>query len=199
MPTSAPPAAPTKPPPIVAFVGDSYTAGAGASDPSRNFVSLVAKHEGWQAVNLGRGGTGYIATSSQAGCGLDYCPNYQQMVPDVVARAPSVVFVSGGQNDSGRSDKDFSDAVKKLYDDLRAGLPDARIIAASPLGLDDPPSASLAARRAIVKKAVIAVGGEYLDLGQPLGRHPELMADDHVHPNDEGHAAIASAIVARLP
>src|SRR4051794_19196648 len=62
--TTAPASAPT-----VAFLGDSYTVGAGASAPERRWATLVAAARGWHELNFGQNGTGYVnsgATSDDA-------------------------------------------------------------------------------------------------------------------------------------
>ena len=43
-----------------------------------------------------------------------------------------------------------------------------------------------------------AVGGHYLDIGQPLGGHPELMQDDDVHPTVAGQVVLAGTIQAAI-
>jgi acyl-CoA thioesterase-1 len=73
------------------------------------------------------------------------------------------------------------------------------IYATSPLGDDDPAPRSLVSMGAAVDAAVTNVGGEYLDLGQPLAGRPELITGDGVHPNDDGYALIADTLVPLLP
>jgi hypothetical protein len=138
------------------FVGDSYTAGTGATDASTTFPQLVAGRMGWEAVNLGRGGTSYLATSDEAGCGLDYCPNYLEMIPAVVDAAPDIVVVSGGRND--QMSTEVAAQIDRFYTELRAALPDAVIYATSPLGDDDPAPRSLVSMGAAVDAAVTNVG-----------------------------------------
>jgi lysophospholipase L1-like esterase len=165
------------------FVGDSYTAGTGATDASTSFPRLVSDRMGWELVING--------------CGLDYCPNYVEMIPTVVAAKPDIVFVSGGRNDTTSDDVEAQ--IDKFYTELRAELPDARIIATSPLGDDDPAPRAFERLASTIEDAVTTVGGEYLDLGQPLEGRPELISDDDVHPNDDGYAAIADTLAPLLP
>jgi acyl-CoA thioesterase-1 len=179
------------------FVGDSYTAGTGATNASTTFPQLVAERMGWEVVNLGRGGTSYLATSDQAGCGLDYCPNYLEMIPAVVDADPDIVVVSGGRND--QMSTEVAAQIDRFYTELRATLPDAVIYATSPLGDDDPAPRSLASMGAAIEAAVTKAGGQYLDLGQPLTGRPELITGDGVHPNDDGYALIANTLVPLLP
>src|SRR6202035_5442745 len=82
--------------PKAAFIGDSITAGYGASSEPMRGTSLVSQKMGWIVHNFGRGGTGYLATSSREGCGLDFCPNYLGMLDDVASSDPDIVVVAGG-------------------------------------------------------------------------------------------------------
>ena len=131
-PTDAFSSAPTRAPmPTVAFIGDSYTAGAGASTPERRFPALVGASEGWIVENLGRGGTGYLATAGKQGCGLDHCPNYREMISAAQKVNPSIIIVSGGRNDLAMPGANAQ--VAGFYKDLRAAFPKATIRATSPL------------------------------------------------------------------
>jgi lysophospholipase L1-like esterase len=179
------------------FVGDSYTAGAGATDSSVSFARLATDRMGWDLVNLGRGGTSYLATSDAAGCGLAYCPNYVEMIPTVAAADPDVVVISGGRNDT--MGPEVAAQIERLYTELRAAVPDAQILALSPLADDDAAPPGFARMGATIKASVEETGGSYLDLGQPLAGRPELISDDGIHPNDKGHAAIADTLVPLLP
>lgn len=171
--------------PVVAFIGDSYSVGVGGD--GTKWTSLVSAHEGWQEKNFAVGGTGYTVTH---GCGQKTCLTYAQMVPQVVEVKPSIVIVSGGRNDPA----DFDPAVvSKTFQTIRAALPQAQIVATSPLWGATKPPASLGVLAQTVQKAVTSVGGRYVDLGQPLYGHPEWMTSDNVHPKAAGYRAIAEA------
>lgn len=189
--TTATPAA--APPPSAVFIGDSYTAGAGSSDPAQLFPTIVGKAQGWAVTNLGRGGTGYLAASGPLGCGLDYCPNYREMIEAAKDANPSIIIVSGGRNDLNMTG--LYDQVSGFYADLRASFPDATIRATAPLWDDDEPAPELEELGAQVKSAVESVGGEYLEIGQPIVGNPDLVSADGIHPNDAGYAAIATAVI----
>lgn len=182
-------------------IGDSYSAGAGATTPEEGWVFRLAGAEGWNLMDLSRGGTGYLSSltgNAKAACGLGYCPSYPEMIKDASAAAPDLVLVAGGRNDTGRDPGDESAAVRRFYTGLRAAAPKAKIVAVSPLWDASAPPAPLAAIAADVKAAAMSIGGTYLDIGQPLQGHPELLSGDGVHPNDAGHAAIAWAVQAKL-
>lgn len=171
--------------PVVAFIGDSYSAGVGGD--GTKWTSLVSAREGWQEKNFAAGGTGYTVTH---GCGQATCLTYGQMVPQVAEAKPTIVIVSGGRNDPA----DFNpETVAKTFQTIKAALPNAQIVATSPLwGAAEPP-AYLASLAQVVQKSVTEAGGRYVDLGQPLFGHPEWMTSDHVHPKAAGYRAIAEA------
>ncbi len=147
---------------------------------------------GWELTNLARGGTGYITTSDVNGCGLDVCPNYRQMIPAIVAAQPTFVVVTGGRND--RPSDDLTRQIQAFYRDLRVALPDAEIYATSPLTDEGAAPDSFQGLATTIKEAAERNSATYLDLGQPLEGRPEFIAKDGVHPNDDGHAAIAGSI-----
>ncbi|MDN3496514.1 SGNH/GDSL hydrolase family protein [Planococcus sp. APC 4015] len=195
-------ARPVAPPTVAVFVGDSYTAGAGSE--RGGFVPIVARGREWQAINLGRGGTGFVTkpgqdpAQAQVACGSDYCESYIEMIPAAVEADPDVVFVSGGRNDVGTDPALAADAVEEFFDALRAGLPDARLIVLSPLWDSDEPPSELALLATAVRSSALAVGAEYVDIGQPLQGRLDYISDDGVHPDDAGYAAIATAVSAAL-
>lgn len=185
----------------VAFIGDSYTAGAGATDPSHGWAATLARTQGWDMTNLARGGTGYLSAvtgNAKVACGLDYCPAYPEMVKDAAAANPAIVLVAGGRNDVTRDPDQEAAAVRAFYTQLRAALPNAKIVAVSPVWDATAPPPALGAIAADVKSAVVTVGGTYLDIGQPLQGRPDLISKDGVHPDDDGHAALARAVQAKI-
>lgn len=182
--------APTKKAKVVAFLGDSFTAGSGATGPTRRWTKLVSAANGWTEANFGFSGTNY-ATSGNVVGGTPYT----ERVQSIVAAAPEIVFVSAAGNSMGT---DQSAGVRETFQKLRAGLPKARIIATSPYFRAGEYPAVLKSFGTTIKAEVEAVGGEYMDLGNPLGARPDGMSDDGIHPNDAGYQLIADAVQARL-
>jgi lysophospholipase L1-like esterase len=180
----------------VAFIGDSYTAGSGASSPENRWTTRLATSRGWEEINLGSGGTGYLVTSKASDGSVR--KNYQDRIVAAVKAKPDVVLVTGGGNDLALNPVDVVAAVRDFYPALRKALPEAQIIAVNPLwGATEIP-AGLTDVQAAVKSSVSGVGGTFVDIGQPLVGHPELVIADKVHPNDQGAGEIAALTDAAL-
>ena len=184
--------------PKAAFIGDSITAGHGASSEQTRWTSLVSQKMGWIEHNFGRGGTGYLATSSREGCGLDFCPNYLGMLDEVASSDPDIVVVAGGENDMAQfASGPVSGAITDTFNGLRERLPSARIIAVGPFARDI--TSSVTAFDLVVQDAARAIGGEYVSLIAPKPAVQEdMFTADGVHVNDSGHAAIADRITSVL-
>ena len=184
--------------PKAAFIGDSITAGHGASSEQTRWTSLVSQKMGWIEHNFGRGGTGYLATSSREGCGLDFCPNYLGMLDEVASSDPDIVVVAGGENDMAQfASGPVSGAITDTFNGLRERLPNARIIAVGPFARDI--TSSVTAFDLVVQDAARAIGGEYVSLIAPKPAVQEdMFTADGVHVNDSGHAAIADRITSVL-
>jgi lysophospholipase L1-like esterase len=186
--------------PTAVFIGDSYTQAGGLPEAQR-WPTIVAREMVWQAVNLGRGGTGYLGSVSggnaRNACGMDYCPSFAEMIDDAAGHNPAVIVVAGGRNERGAwTDPAWAQGVIDFYRDLRAAAPQAVIYAVAPMWDDDPAPAESIFAYLVVQHAALKAGAVFVDLREPLAGQPELIARDGVHPNGDGHAAIAEAFAA---
>jgi len=199
-PTDSPtPASPTDRD-VAVFLGDSYTQGWGASEPIARWTTLVAYGAGWTEVNQGQGGTGYVTTAGVASCGQDDCPTYPDRVADIVAAAPDVVVIAGGQNDRWALATDpalVQAAVDRTFSLLREGLPNARLIAVGP-STAEPATAMITELDGWVRAAADRVDAEYVSLLDPVVIQSDMVAPDGVHVNDAGHRAIADRVLATV-
>ncbi|WP_072803514.1 SGNH/GDSL hydrolase family protein [Rhodococcoides yunnanense] len=181
--------------PSAVFIGDSYTSGAGASEPVKRWTSLVATDNYWNEENLGIGSTGYVTAAAE--CGGTPCANYQSVADTAISLHPRIVVVSGGLNDFTAFVDDPAPVVEAIYETLgklRAGLPDARIITVGPSAAGDVPP-FITAYESVVRDASAAVGAQFISLIDPVDVVTEdMIAPDGIHVDDRGHAAIAERV-----
>jgi acyl-CoA thioesterase-1 len=175
----------------VAFLGDDYTAGRGASAAGKGFVPRIGDRLHVTAHAFGTPGAGYAKRAGHP------ARNYLDLVPEVVAAHPDVVVVSGGRNDVADPPSTFRTATRDLFAILHTELPDAVLVAVAPWWGDSPHPRRLRVLDAPIRDAVQAAGGHYLDLPDPLVGHPNWMADD-ADPDDAGYAALARTLAPAL-
>jgi len=193
-----------EPKPVALFIGDSYSEGEWAKPLSDGFTYLVADYFGWQGENYAARATGYLRGDAPdsfpkiQGCTDRGCPDYLQQLNQAQADGvqPNIILVSGGRNDA-RSPK-LEAAINAFYEKLRKAYPDAEIFATSPIWYGGQVPSRLRHIKEFVAKAAASVDATYIDLGEPLLGHPELMSSDEVHPNTAGHAALAELITTRI-
>lgn len=194
--SASPTPSPTPTRPRAVFMGDSYAAGTGGDGV--RWTTLVAKQLGWQEVNLGRAGTGYLTSvtgaDAKSTCGKAECLSFPEMVPQVVAQEPTVVVVVSSTNTTS----DLSAVSLAMFRDLKKKLPDSRIIVMSPLWRSSPYPNNLVVLGKTLKKNAGLAGIEYIAVGSPLEGHPEWMAADGVNPNAKGQEALADALAVKL-
>jgi lysophospholipase L1-like esterase len=174
------------PPPVIAYLGDDWTSGDGASAKSLRFTTLLTEQLHADERNFGVAGTGYAKSSPDGG-------TYSSRVNAVVAADPQIVIVSGGRNDQSDDAQTAGAAAKALFAKLRAKLPNAVLIGVAPFWGDSDLPPEMVSLATAVNKGVTDAGGSYIDIEDPIHGHPNFMADD-ADPNDKGYAAIADAL-----
>lgn len=189
---------PTDSPVHVAFLGDSYTFGVGASEPTDGYAYLVAKHENWTARVVGLPGSGYVRVAIRDD------KNIAAGLSAVVAAQPQVVIVECGHNDA-MPKVDYTQTEAAAIKDLtalRTALPNATIVVVGPIWLNGYPDAkALYVRHAIHMAQERIPGTLWVD---PIAQHwftgsfTKRTGDDATminyaagHPNDLGYAHIA--------
>lgn len=195
--TSAGPApSPTPGATIVAFNGDSYTRGTGASSPERRWSTIVSADRGWYEFNPSVDGIGFVNNRGLA-LGDDLVDQIVEHDPP-----PDIVIVTMGLNDNFTMPAAADDIRAAMIDDLerfRAELPDARLIVVEPFWYADERPGSVEQIIGWVEDAAERVGADYIEgASRWLEGHPEWMADDVIHPNDDGYAEIARRMDAEL-
>jgi len=187
------PAAPALPALQVLTIGDSIMNGHGlpAGDA---WPYLVAADYGWSLDNDACDGVGVIAIGDPAKCNS----NYTGVIAAASTMTPDIVIFEGSSNDFGQDDAQLLAGTIADLRALRTEFPQAEIVGLSTLWGAGGPPGPVAAVNAQVQQAVEAVGGTYLDIGQPMETHPEMMQFDNVHPNASGQALIATTIEAAI-
>ncbi|SFR72031.1 Lysophospholipase L1 [Agromyces sp. CF514] len=185
--------------PVVAFYGDSYTLGTGASSPERRWSSIIAAGRGWREFNPSVNGLGFVNNRSASLGGP--APD---LVEAIVAHepAPDLVFVTMGLNDNfsmpSRADE-IRDAIDGDLARLSEGLPDARLVVVEPFWYTDERPESVEQIIGWVRSGAERVDAEWIGgASHWIEGHPEWMAADGLHPNDDGYAEMARRMDAEL-
>lgn len=200
-PSATPVASPTGPHgpgSTVAFIGDSLTAGNGASTPAKRWTTVLAVDHQWREVNVGHPQSGYVVGGSSGDCTLATCPPFPDVVGQVVPANPALVIIAGGSNDLGQDLGTVGQSVTRTVTSLREALPQATVVVLAPWWDMRPEQPGFAELSTTIKDAATAAGATWIDTGQPLKGHGELFGQDGYSPNDEGHATLARAVGAGL-
>ena len=173
----------------VVAIGDSIMKGFGLS-PADAWPELISATNGWSLDTLACDGAGFVQPGSSLECG----DTFVDVSRSAATLAPDLIIIEGSSNDFGQSNSELLSATISALTILRTQFPNTEIIGLSTVWSETTPPAQLADINSQVQEAVEAVGGHYLDIGQPLSGHPELMQGDDVHPTVAGQAVLAAAI-----
>lgn len=190
---AAPSAAPRPDPvlpddaPVVAFYGDSYTLGTGASEPAQRWSSRIAAERGWREFNPSVNGLGFVARRGPAGADLPTA---------IIDADPDIVFITMGLNDAysfGSPGDEVRDQIDADFARLEAELPSARFIVVEPFWYTEAQPASLRTITDWVRAAAADIGADYIPEASSWiqGREGEMAADG-LHPNDAGYDLMTS-------
>ena len=178
----------------VAFYGDSYTLGTGATAADLRWSTVICDQRGWSEFNPSVNGLGFINNRSIFGEGDE--PS--QIIDD----NPDIVFVTMGLNDNFSFDTKAVEIEALITDDLMRlddALPEARFIVVEPFWYTDERPRSVEVINGWVKDAAAEIDADYISgASRWIENHPEWMASDGLHPNDDGYAAIAGRMNAEL-
>jgi lysophospholipase L1-like esterase len=185
--------------PLVAFYGDSYTLGTGASDPSMRWSTLISEERGWNEFNPSVNGLGFVNHRSDFG--------EKDLPALVIAQRPDIVFVTMGLNDNfsfpGRADL-IRETLTADLTRLRDALPVARIIVVEPFWYTEERPESVATIIGWVEDAAASIDADWipgasrwLD-GHYAGADESWMAADGIHPSDIGYRHLAEQMDAAL-
>jgi acyl-CoA thioesterase-1 len=176
--------------PVVVGIGDSILEGHGLAD-GQSWLAVLATQEGWRLTNLASDGSGFVTVGNDGDTFADQVAAAEGLDPDVV-------IISGSSNDLGAANDAIATATTQTIDAIHAAMPEAKIIAISAVWGDTAVPTQLDDISSDLADATIAVGGTYLDIGQPLEAEPGLMQSDDDHPTAQGQVVLASAVSAAM-
>jgi lysophospholipase L1-like esterase len=193
--------------PKVVFFGSSTTFGVGATRGDRRWTTLLSRYLGWQEINEGLSGS-TLTKYPRAETSLWDIPGAVQRWPESVGKnRPDLVVMMYGVNDAyrriplGSSTQagTFQGDLKTLMAGLRSLLPPDRLIVSTPQ-----PNVATKQRRTpydlALQEGARAVGAYFIDAGRSAFSSSDLpdYAADGLHPNNLGHAALASFMAGKM-
>ncbi|MFC5928528.1 SGNH/GDSL hydrolase family protein [Cryobacterium melibiosiphilum] len=180
--------------PTVAFYGDSYTLGTGASDPALRWSTLISVPRGWNEVNPSVNGLGFVNNRSSL-------PG-QDLVEQVIDADPDIVIVTMGLNDNFSMPAAADEIQAAIRDDLGAlarSLPEARIVVVEPFWYTDARPESVDQISGWAQAGAQAIDADFIaGASRWIEGHPEWIGSDGLHPSDAGYAEIARRMDAEL-
>ncbi len=176
----------------VAFYGDSYTLGTGSTAVEKRWSTIISTERDWSEFNPSVNGLGFVRNR----------PPGEGLPEQVIADRPDIVFITMGLNDNFAFDYAADEITAAITDDfttLKTALPDARFIVVEPFWYTDSRPGSVETIIGWVKDAAAAIGADYIPgASHWIEGHPEWMAADGLHPNDDGYAEMARRMDAEL-
>lgn len=201
------------------FLGDSITAGHGASDiKTKGYVGLIASKTGAVCRNYGIGGTTIAPITMDVPDDIwkqDFCKRADGMDPDA-----DCVIIFGGTNDFGHGDGNFGKLGDKdkvsfygcldyLFKSIIEKYPNSKIGIITPLHREGENGKSNHWDRSVglydIVNAIREVAEYYslpvLDLFKESGLQPKVPAikekymPDGLHPNDAGYEILAEKVI----
>lgn len=173
----------------VLTIGDSVMKGFGLP-PASAWPEVLANRHGWKLTSLACDGAGFLAIGSSQECNT----TFYGVAAEAANLRPDLIVIEGSSNDYGRDNRVLAAATTKTLALLRTQCPNAHIIGLSAIWTDTLPGDQISAINDQMASAVTAVGGTYLDVGQPLSGHRDLMQRDNVHPSLAGQKVLAGSV-----
>ena len=178
-------------PPRIVFLGTSLTAGYGLDDPALAYPGLLGRRmaeKGWRYAVANAGVSGDTSAGGRA--------RLPQLL-DVHCESVAVLFVELGANDGlrARSHEALRENLEWIASETRRRLPDAGIVVA---GMEAPPNLGPVYTdpfRQVFRDVAEESGALLVPfLLDGVAAAPALNQADGIHPNAEGHQAVADYV-----
>jgi hypothetical protein len=175
----------------LSVIGDSYSEGTtqGGLEDS-NWTEIVARARSWHLANVSVGGTGYVYSTPPKR------PFESEQLPSAVRVKPYALIVEGSRNDGSSPPEQVHEAAEGMFRSVKALAPNTRLIVVGPIWSNDTVPRGVTDVRYAVRDAALKAGAVWIDpiaegwFERPAG----LIAEDGVHPTDEGHRVMAARI-----
>lgn len=175
----------------LAFLGEDIS----GPEEDAAWSAIVADEFDWRLEDLSASGAGFAVRAEGEACASSFCPSILDAVPLAVAANASAVVVAASAADASAPVDELRSRMETVFTALRAGLPEAVILAVGPASID-PPSAEALVVDGALRAAAADAGVEYVSLVTPALLSPERIVDGVV--DAEGSAAIAQRVIAAL-
>lgn len=190
-------------PPVVVFLGDSYTAGGGEALPEQTYAADTARMFGWQVIIGGRGGTGFMAP------GKSDEPFHVLFTRQLAWRpAPDLVIVSGGHNDWRYPPTKIAAAAKVLLTEISTTWPSTPVVMIGPIWGSGQPRPSILAIRDRLQLTATELKIPFIDpiaekwitgsQRSRTGNAAKYILRDQTHPTAAGHRYLATRLAEHL-
>ena len=167
----------------ILFLGDSITHGGSAAHPSNTYVMRVARALDVGIINQGNSAFVYDADSIDKVCD------------------PKLVVTAYGINDYGRkTNEQLESQTAAFLQKVREVYPKAKILSILPLwtAWDEDRNDFQAEKRAILRAVYEQYSDVILDGYDMIPNDVKYLADELVHPNDEGFAYYGSRLTEEI-
>lgn len=177
--------------PTVAFFGDSYTDGTGATKPTRNYVASAMVAMGVRCWGQGAGGKGWLSGSPD-----DVSTRVANWVAAFAGQpAPDIIVSAYGYNDSTGNMTTLDTNYRLWVDLVKAAFPLATIVTLgpwTPLGS----TTNLTNVKNTLQTAAVAKGVAFIDIENIINsaNKQDYTGGDNTHPNAAGHAYLGQRI-----
>ncbi|MCP2047869.1 UNVERIFIED_ORG: lysophospholipase L1-like esterase [Paenarthrobacter nicotinovorans] len=189
------------------MIGDSIVSGASIGKPERLLGAQMAQRMNWDFIRDGFGGSGYVAKGNQPDQGPSVDQAFQTRLPNLIKADPDVVIIAGGRNDMYFPIDDVEAAAVKFLSDIRAALPDSKIVTIGGWRWKTTQEARWVDTQAemsqVLRAATEKVGGVYVDPAVDLAPITDelsgsMLAADLFHPTEDGHAYLGRDLAYEL-
>ncbi len=189
-----------RPADVVLWIGDSYTAGVGAT-PSTSESCLTSDALHLVCALDAEGATGFLADGHQAS--PTFTPLIGRLEEDRREYSPADVVVDAGRNDQGLPLRDVEAAAGIYLKQLRADFPDAKVAIIAPYYMTSTsePCGTAFVRFLRTQATMLGFAGVIDPIAEgwisptTSGR---LTIADHVHPDRAGHRYLAEHLAPDL-